>query len=63
MNVWEVMPLNQLLMHATNCSNIYFNLSLFQYLDKHTIQNIGSKDTLDTLIHTYYEQFYSFEAS
>ena len=41
MNVWEVMPLNQLLMHVTNCSNIYFNLSLFQYLDKHTIQNIG----------------------
>merc|ERR1712241_775040 len=35
------MPLNQLLMHATNCSNIYFNLSLFQYLDKHTIQNIA----------------------
>ena len=52
MNVWEVMPLNQLLMHATNCSNIYFNLSLFQYLDKHTIQNIG-KDTfryIDTYI-------------
>ena len=42
------MPLNQLLMHVANCSNIYFNLSLFQYLDKHTIQNIGK-----SYIHTY----------
>ena len=44
------MPLNQLLMHVANCSNIYFNLSLFQYLDKHTIQNIG-KSYIRTYIH------------
>ena len=35
------MPLNQVPLHATNIANIYFNLSLYKYLDTQTMRNIG----------------------
>ena len=39
--MWEIMPVNQVLLHANNISNIYFCLSLYKYLDTQTMRNIG----------------------
>ena len=41
MNMFQVMPLNQLIFHLTNITNIYCNLSLFKYLDTESKKNIG----------------------
>ena len=61
MNMFQVMPLNQLIFHLTNITNIYCNLSLFKYLDTESKKNIGGHHKMGIKVGHVHVHIHSFQ--
>ena len=45
---YKIMPLNQILLHLSTASIIGFNIFLFKFLNKQTLNNVGKREYILT---------------